>query len=207
MGLLTRGLQLKRDRNKQKRIEKAFEEEGKISEPSTPSTLAPTLEVVRTKLATHPTQRWVKRTLDKVSLIVVHHSSTSYKKSTFSAIAKYCVTPSQENHLSRDGAPGIPYHFGIDQTGVYQFNELTDVIWGAKGFNTKSVHICCLGDFSTKGVHDGKDEVPLEYLQSLRWLIDDLKKQFPKATVVTHRDLGKKACPGDTLHSFAHRWV
>lgn len=203
-GILRKGKVQQQDRRRTKLVEEAFHEE--VQEPAIVPDYSRELEIIdwRYQLPRHKTLKWERRDIAKVDLIVVHHSATPKDKSSFRAIANYATTPSDDNHLSREGAPGIPYHYGIDeQVGVYQFNDLNDVTWGAKGFNTRSVHICCLGDFSTKGTHVGRDEVPASYTSFyLPDLLRFLKKKFPNAKITTHKELGKWNCPGDTLVEF-----
>lgn len=74
----------------------------------------------------HPTRKWSKRALAKISQVVVHQSLTSYENSTIENINRYHITPGPENHLSPNAAPHIAYHFGLDKEGnVFQLNNLS----------------------------------------------------------------------------------
>lgn len=203
-GIFRKGRTIQVDKKKARLVEKSFYQE--VAEPVKVPDFTRELEILdcRKTILRHKTLKWEIRSLSKVNLIVVHHTATPKDRSSFRAIANYAITPSDENHLSKEGAPSIPYHYGIDeQVGVSWFNDLECVTWGAKGFNTRSVHISCLGDFSTKDSHVGADEVPTSYYEFyLPELIKFLKKTFPNAKVVTHRDLGKYNCPGDFLYNF-----
>ncbi len=203
-GILRKGRTAHQDKKKAQLVAKSFSNE--TSEPTTVPDYTRELEIVdcRKIMPQHKTLKWESRVLSKVNFIVVHHTATPKDRSSFRAIANYAITPSEDNHLSKEGAPGIPYHYGIDeQVGVSWFNDLESITWGARGFNTRSVHISCLGDFSTKDSHVGVDEVPASYYEFyLPELIKFLKKTFPNAKVVTHRDLGKYNCPGDFLYNF-----
>lgn len=162
-------------------------------------------------LKRHPTRKWQRRSLDKIRLIVLHHTATDYQRSSWAGIATYATSPSADNHLSPEGAPYVPYHFGVDTGGVSQFNDLEDITWSVKGYNETSINISVLGDFSTAGTHIGVNQLQETHRVYVTLLVESLKKQFPKAEITsgsilrlkTHRDLGKWNCPGDELYDLA----
>jgi hypothetical protein len=165
-----------------------------------PNVVVPILEISQCRdLARHPTRTWKRRELSDITQIVLHHTATDYERSNWGGIAKYATTPSPDNHLSPEGAPYVPYHFGIDLTGCYQFNDLEDITWSVLGYNRQSVNISVLGDFSTVKSHDGKNRLMPTHENLIRLLVAELKAQFPTAKVTTHRDLGKLNCPGDEI--------
>lgn len=156
----------------------------------------------------HPSLKWKRRTIADLKdlevkgklFIVVHHTGTDYTRSSWAGIASYAI--SKECHLNPGiGAPYIPYHFGIDLGGVYQFNDIEDITWSVLGYNRQSISISVLGNFpTTKGNPKAENTVQPLHRKQLVLLIEELRKQFPGAKVRTHRDLGKYTCPGDEFY-------
>jgi hypothetical protein len=150
-------------------------------------------------LPRHKTRRWGRRGLNAIKRIVIHHTATDYKHSSWRGIANYVTTPSPDNHLSKEGAPYIPYHFGVGIDGVFQFNDVQCITWGARGYNIESIHVSVLGDFTTAGSHIGKNNLQPVHRSQLIQLLKALKQDFPEAEITTHKVLGKWNCPGDEL--------
>lgn len=90
----------------------------------------------------------------------------------------------------------IGYHFVIKRDGtVEKGRDISEVGAHVEGYNTGNLGICMAG-----GVDDsGKPEANFtsDQYHSLALLLQDLKKQFPDAQVLGHRDWPKvrKACP------------
>ena len=94
------------------------------------------------------------------------------------------------NWLNNDNASGQnSCHFYVDPTGIYQALNTNIVSWNAKEYNNKSVSIeICTYDNPTK---------QLQAIQNSKIIVDILKRKYPNAQVVTHKqvsDYGKK-CP------------
>lgn len=92
------------------------------------------------------------------------------------------------------GFDRIGYHFVIRRNGfVEPGRDITEVGAHAKGYNWKSVGICLVGGGRQEPVGD---YTPAQW-DSLRGLVVELKKVYPEAEVLGHRDLPdvKKACP------------
>ncbi len=156
---------------------------------------------IRTKLPKHPFRRWKKRF--EVDTIVVHCTAGSNQDPW--ETAKYHVAPGKENHLSKDGAPGLAYHDFINKDGtVYRCNNYTDITWHAGLYNTRSVGVVLayLGK---------KDPPPSEQLLSLEEHLTYLCICFhlSPSSIIGHREVPgmytivgkgskrfKKKCPG-----------
>ena len=103
------------------------------------------------------------------------------------------VNVSAENHikwLNDDTATGQnATHFYVDPTGIYQALNTNIVSWNAKEYNDKSVSIeICTYDNPTK---------QLQAIQNTKIIVDILKRKFPNAKVVTHKQVSDwgKPCP------------
>ena len=80
-------------------------------------------------------------------------------------------------------------HFYVDPTGIYQALNTNIVSWNAKEYNNKSVSIeICTYDNATK---------QLQAIQNAKIIVDILKRKFPNAEVVTHKQVSdwNKPCP------------
>ena len=92
--------------------------------------------------------------------------------------------------LNNDTATGQnATHFYVDPTGIYQALNTNIVSWNAKEYNNKSVSIeICTYDNATK---------QLQAIQNAKIIVDILKRKFPNAEVVTHKQVSDwgKACP------------
>ena len=100
---------------------------------------------------------------------------------------------SAENHikwLNDDNASGqCATHFYVDPSGIYQALDLNIVSWNAKEYNNKSVSIeICTYDNPTK---------QMQAIQNARTVVNILKRKYPQAKVVTHKQLSDwgKPCP------------
>ena len=80
-------------------------------------------------------------------------------------------------------------HFYVDPSGIYQALDTNIVSWNAKEYNNKSVSIeVCTYDNPTK---------QMQAIQNAKVVVDILKRQFPDAKIVTHKQLSDwgKPCP------------
>ena len=164
-------------------------------------------------LPKHPTRKWTKRKTSQIDSIIVHQAIS---EGTFKGVANYHVTPAEDNHISKEGAPGICYTFGVDFDGtVCQLNKLTDVVWHASNHNTKSIGILLRGNFV------GPEYLPpnsvkhpnptSEQLASLEKLLILLIRDYniTKDKVYGHCDLApirKVNCPGKVAMVFLNNF-
>ena len=94
------------------------------------------------------------------------------------------------NWLNNDNASGQnACHFYVEPSGIYQALDLNIVCWGCKGYNSESVSVeICTYDNNTK---------QMQAIQNARTVVDILKRKYPNAKVVTHKQLSDwgKPCP------------
>ena len=119
-------------------------------------------------------------------------------------INNYHITPGDQNHISKKGAPHICYHYIIERDGnIYQCNPLSALVWHCKGNNTSGVGVVVMGDFDGPS-YEGKDGSPSqEQVDSLDYLIEDhILTKLPNLNLYSHADFGKENCPGNTLYKY-----
>ena len=151
------------------------------------------------KLPWHESRTWETRSLDSIDKFIAHQELGN---GTVEQVNNYHITPGDQNHLSKRGAPHYAYHYGIERDGtLFQANELTHRTWHTRGQNKTGISCMLVGDFTGPG-HTGKNEPTQKQLDSLEFLIDTLLATFPKLNVDNvfgHCDFGKPACPGDLV--------
>ncbi len=164
---------------------------------------------VRHELPRHPEKVWSKRNIDRIKWIVLHQTLTDYRRSTFRGIALYSITPDDKNHLSKEGAPAVPYHYGIDEKGnVYWMNDWNDVTWSVKGYNTSSLNVAVKGNFDGrghKGVNSLNDMQKKALDKILTDLIHDDRLIAHLEGIKFHSQLGKPACPGIEIEEWIRK--
>ena len=124
-----------------------------------------------------------------LNTIVIHHSAFSHTG----------PAEIQDLHMDRRGFADIAYHFLIDSGGViYEGREIN--IRGAhvQGFNTGSVGIVLLGNFSDM-------EPTRTQVDSLTRLVDYLRYTYEIRYLAGHKDYPDQSpdgteCPGDNLY-------
>lgn len=90
----------------------------------------------------------------------------------------------------------IGYHFVIKRDGTRERGRMLDEI-GAHviGYNNKSVGVCLVGGRADVGT-DPEDNFTAEQWVTLHSTLIELKKQYPTAKIVGHRDMAsQKQCP------------
>ena len=123
------------------------------------------------------------RTINK---IIIHSTATPAGRVTTLADVEHW-------HTER-GFSGIGYHFLIGLDGErWTGRNLAVAGAHAVGHNANSIGIAYVGGTNTSGQPtDTRTEVQKAELTKL---ISELKKQFPNAEVIGHRDVGSTACP------------
>ena len=93
------------------------------------------------------------------------------------------------------GFRDIGYHFYITRDGeIHRGRALEKIGAHCRNHNAHSVGVCYEGGLDANG--KPKDTRTLEQKGALLALLRELKRQFPKALVVGHRDLNPmKGCP------------
>lgn len=123
------------------------------------------------------------RAIDK---IILHCSATREGKNfTNEDIERW--------HVER-GFRKIGYHFVVYLDGsVHKGRDISEVGAHCRGHNENSIGICYIGGLDSNGKpNDTRTEAQKKSLVNL---VEELKLQFPKATVHGHKEFANKACP------------
>ena len=124
-----------------------------------------------------------KRTINE---IIVHCTATKEgQEITVSQIDKW--------HKKR-GFKGIGYHFVVYLDGSVHVGRDIDAVGAhCTNHNKHSVGVCYVGGLDKNG--KAKDTRTEAQKKALLDLINQLKQDYPKATVHGHREFANKACP------------
>ena len=120
----------------------------------------------------------------KIDLIVLHHSASPQKTTTWEMIDKW--------HKER-GFSGFGYHYLVLGNGLVMKGREEDRT-GAhlKGHNANSIGICVAGNF--------EEEIPSPaQIVSIEPLVLDLLDRYPNARLTWHRAEAPTLCPGKNL--------
>ena len=116
-------------------------------------------------------------------------------------------------HTRDNGWRDIGYHGVIRRDGTLESGRPLDQVGAhCTNYNSTSIGICLVGGIQDgKGGDANKDGVIREFengkkgypeanytpaqFKTLKRVLDDLKKKFPKANVHGHYEFAKKACP------------
>ena len=99
-------------------------------------------------------------------------------------------------HVVDRGYSDIGYHFVIRRDGTVETGRpLARIGAHVLNYNANSIGICLVGGLDESGKAENNFE-PLQW-ESLKKLVADLKKRFPKAVIQGHRDFPRvaKECP------------
>jgi N-acetylmuramoyl-L-alanine amidase len=95
------------------------------------------------------------------------------------------------------GWADIGYHYVIRRNGKLERGRAENLVGShVKGHNATSIGICLVGGLNDKTWKPENNYTPAQWT-TLKKLISDLLKKYPKAKVLGHRDFPKvnKACP------------
>ena len=123
-----------------------------------------------------------------ITLLIIHCSSV--KPDQTSSAAQIDTW-----HRQRGWKLGIGYHYVVRRNGEIEHGRPEWMI-GAHclNHNAHSIGICYEGGLDARGQPD--DTRTAEQKASLRRLLEDLHRRYPRALIVGHHDLDpKKACP------------
>ena len=125
-----------------------------------------------------------------ITLIIVHCSGNSRGGTLRMAdIDRY--------HRSK-GWKGCGYHYVIPADGAIEKGRPEEVRGAhCKNHNRHSIGVCYVGGLETDGKTPADTRTPAQK-RTLKLLLDDLRKRYPKALVVGHCELDpqKPFCPG-----------
>jgi len=124
-----------------------------------------------------------KRSREDVRYIVIHHTDSLPT-----------ATP-QEIHAwhTKRGWAGCGYHYLVYSDGtVYIARPSSWVPACVQGFNRQSLCVAAVGQFN--------DYPPSEsHLRTLARLVARLRREYPQAELVRHKDLNPTTCPGNAF--------
>lgn len=125
----------------------------------------------------------------KTELIIIHCSATDDS-------ADIGVKEIRSWHLAR-GWLDIGYHFVIRRDGTIETGRrLTEVGSHAHSYNNRSIGICLVGGVEADDKNRARDNYTPKQKASLRNLLIELRKKYPKTRIIGHRDVDKnKECP------------
>jgi N-acetylmuramoyl-L-alanine amidase len=84
----------------------------------------------------------------------------------------------------------IGYHFYIRKDGkIYRGRPIESIGAHTNNHNKNSIGICFEGNFDTEEMTD-------EQIESGKWLIKEIEKQYGKLDIKKHNDYSATACPG-----------
>lgn len=137
---------------------------------------------------------------EDVRYLVVHCSATQ---------AKSDIGAKEITRMHRErGFLTIGYHFVIRRNGTVESGRALDAIGAhAEGWNTRSLGICLVGGIDPNG--KSEDNFTADQFASLAELLQKLRQDFPKASVLGHRDLPnvKKDCPCFDVRSWVKETI
>jgi N-acetyl-anhydromuramyl-L-alanine amidase AmpD len=122
-----------------------------------------------------------------IELIVIHCSATRCDR-------RFSLEDLIACHNARFGFTG--YHWYITKDGTtYQTRHEQLVGAHAKGYNQHAIGICYEGGLTPDG--EPADTRTPQQKAALKHLLKDLRKRYPEARILGHRDLPNvsKACP------------
>ena len=123
----------------------------------------------------------------EIKYIVIHCTATPQDTKIQSIISYWRKVLAWKNN---------GYHFIIDKNGnTTKITPLDKIANGVKNHNANSIHIAYIGGIDSKG--KSIDNRTLQQKESLLYYLRDLKRKFPKAEILGHRDFTevKKDCP------------
>ena len=132
-------------------------------------------------------QQLLRHPVDSIRFLVIHCSATRCNQA-------YTARQLESDHRAR-GFRTTGYHFYIRRDGTLHHPRLLGEVGAhAKGFNRCSIGICYEGGLDPQG--QPADTRTPQQLQRLLDLLSILKRLYPHALIVGHRDLNPhKACP------------
>jgi len=100
------------------------------------------------------------------------------------------------------------YHYIIRRNGAVEVGRPEDMPGAhVTGYNGKSLGICLVGGVTETNVNKAEDNFTDAQYASLKKLLLELHKRYPKAQIVGHRDLDKgKACPSFSVADRLREW-
>ena len=132
----------------------------------------------------------LKKSKRKITLIVVHCTGTEEGQDvTVQAIRNY--------HVNHNGWRDIGYHYVIYRDGSLHEGRDVNISGGhARGYNSNSIGIVYVGGCPKGHLDQSKDTRTAAQKATLLRLLKDMRRMYPAARIVGHRDLNNTSCPG-----------
>lgn len=125
------------------------------------------------------------RTINK---IIIHCSATPEGKD-------FTVQQIRQWHVKGNGWRDIGYHYVIYRDGsIHKGRAIEQAGAHTSGHNANSIGICYIGGCAADG-KTPKDTRTTAQRAALVKLVNELRSQFPGATVHGHNEFAAKACP------------
>lgn len=130
----------------------------------------------------------LKKSKRKINLIVVHCTATEEGKD-------YSVADIRRMHKNK-GYSDIGYHYVVYRDGSLHEGRNVNLVGAhAKGYNANSVGIVYIGGCPKGNTHKNKDTRTDAQKATMLRLLKDLRKMYPYAKIVGHKDLNATGCP------------
>ncbi len=122
-----------------------------------------------------------------ITLLILHCSAVTPQQTS-------SVEQINQWHLARGWANGCGYHYVVRRDGSVEKGRPVEMV-GAHCYqhNKHSIGICYEGGLDEHG--KPADTRTLEQKMALRQLLEELKKDYPKALIVGHNTFSDKDCP------------
>lgn len=136
----------------------------------------------------------------------MYKANTKPRKSTDYLVVHCSATTEKMNIGAKEidrwhrekGYKCIGYHYVIRRDGTLEIGRPEHEIGAhVQGFNDRSIGICLVGGVDADNPKAAENNFTLDQMNALAALLENLKKRYPDARIVGHRDLPgvKKACP------------
>ncbi len=124
----------------------------------------------------------------QINKIIVHCSATREGENIpVETIRKW--------HVEGRGWSDIGYHFYIDLQGeIFKGRDIAKIGAHCKGQNRNSIGICYCGGVESDGKTPKDTRLDCQK-DSLLAVLRTLKAMYPDATIHSHKDYARKACP------------
>ncbi|MBD5421445.1 MAG: N-acetylmuramoyl-L-alanine amidase [Bacteroides sp.] len=124
----------------------------------------------------------------QINKIIIHCTATPEGRDV-------TVDQVRDLHVRVNRWADIGYHFLIYLDGsIHTGRPLDKVGAHCAGHNTGSIGICYVGGLAPDGKTPKDTRTPAQRV-ALRQLVQNLRRQFPGATVHGHNEFAAKACP------------
>ncbi len=123
----------------------------------------------------------------ETKFIVIHHDAIH--DNSFNHVPIFEI---YKSHLPKYGT--FAYHYYVTKAGkLYQLHEDNELTYHCKGINSSSISLCLQGNFD-------KEYLSSKQYNSLIRTLILLKRKYPNAIIIGHRDARNTNCPGKNIN-------